>query len=112
MARPGRFRVQWAETARADLQSIVEYIAEDDIHAARSVLAKLEQTAQALTTMPLRGRVVPELDAFGIHVYRELVVPPWRIVYRISAKTVRVLAVVDSRRNLEDLLLERFMRNP
>ncbi len=88
MARAGRFSVRWAETAQADLQSIVEYIAEDDVRAARSVLDNLQKTAQALATMPLRGRVVPELGAFGIQVYRERIVPPWRIVYRISGKTI------------------------
>jgi hypothetical protein len=31
-------------------------------------------------------------------------------VYRIEADTVTVLAVVDGRRDLEDLLLERLLR--
>jgi plasmid stabilization system protein ParE len=74
------------------------------------VLDKVEQTAQGLTTLPMRGRVVPELATFGIHIYREIIMSPWRIIYRVSGKTVHVLAVVDGRRNLEDLLLERFLR--
>jgi len=110
MRKPRRYGVEWARTACADLAAIIEYIARDDVAAARSVLEKLEQTAQSLTTLPMRGRVVPELAAFGIHVYRELIVSPWRMIYRVSGKTVHVLAVVDGRRNLEDLLLERFVR--
>ena len=53
---------------------------------------------------------MPELAAFGIRIYRELVVAPWRVVYRIGGKTVSILAVVDGRRNIEDVLLDRFVR--
>ena len=34
----------------------------------------------------------------------------WRIMYRIDGNSVHVTAVFDSRRNLEDLLLERLTR--
>jgi len=110
MRKPKRYRVEWTRSACADLDSIVEYIARDNVAAAFSVLEKLEQRAESLICLPMRGRVVPELRAFGIHVYREIILPPWRIVYRVSGKSVNVLAVVDARRNLEDLLLERLIR--
>jgi len=110
MGRRPKFRVEWAATARADLDAIVEYVAQRDILAALSVLGSLERTAGRLTAMPLRGRVVPELAAVGVHGYREVMHSPWRIIYRTSGDTVSVLAVVDCRRDLEDLLLERFVR--
>jgi hypothetical protein len=43
-------------------------------------------------------------------VWRELVVRPHLIVSRIREHTVMVGAVVDGRRDLEDLLLERLTR--
>ena len=70
----------------------------------------MEARVAALQRMPERGRVVPELAAMGVHLYRELVVAPWRIIYRISGRTAYVLAVVDGRRNLEDVLLDRLVR--
>lgn len=102
--------VEWAATARADLDAIIDYIAEDSVQAALSILGKFERAASRLATMPQRGRVVPELAAIGVHGYRELILSPWRIVYRVSESAVNVLAVVDSRRDLGDLLLERFVR--
>jgi hypothetical protein len=39
-------------------------------------------------------------------------VRPYRIVYRIEGDTVTVLGVLDGRRDLEDALLERLLRNP
>ena len=49
-------------------------------------------------------------DSLGIHIYRELIVAPWQIVYRISDTTVFVLSVIDSRQNVEDILLHRLLR--
>ena len=104
------FNEEWTRTATLDLEAIVNYIAEDDIATALSILSRLEQTAVGLIRMPRRGRVVPELADYGIQIYRELVSSPWRIIYRITGKRVKVLAVLDGRRDLEDLLLERLVR--
>jgi toxin ParE1/3/4 len=103
-------RVAWADAARADLEAIAEYIANDRLQTALSVLDRIERAAARLTRMPERGRTVPELAMIGVCGYRELVVPPWRILYRLSESTVHVLAVVDSRRDVADLLMERFVR--
>jgi len=78
---------------------------------AHRVLARLETRAAARESSPGRGRIVPELSHFGMRAWRELVVRPYRIVYRIEGDTVTVLAVFDGRRDLEDLLLERLLRS-
>lgn len=107
MAR--KYEVQWADTAEKDLEKIVVFIADESVDEALKVLATIQTTAAALHHLPERGRVVPELKAQGIALYRELIPSPWRLLYRISGSTVYVLAVLDSRRNLEDILLHRFM---
>lgn len=103
--------VLWTDTARNDLESLVDYIAGEDPAAAMQVLDRLEQRAQALGMQAQRGRIVPELRAVGVLHYRELMERPWRIVYRIGAGRVLVLAVLDSRRDLQSLLLERLIRS-
>ena len=110
MANTAPFRVEWAPPARADAEAIVEYIARNNPSAAASVLRRIDRAAASVSIMPLRGRVVPELAAVAIRNYRELILPPWRIVYRIDGDIVRIVAVVDGRRSLADLLLERIMR--
>jgi toxin ParE1/3/4 len=110
MASPRSFAVEFALVAQQDLQAIVEFIATDDPVAAARVLDQIESRTASLQRMPERGRVVPELAAVGINTYRELVVGPWRLVYRITGKTVYVLAVLDGRRNIEDVLLDRLVR--
>ena len=107
---PRSYRVEWAIVAQRDLQTIIETIAVDDPLVAAKVLHQIESRAVALNRMPGRGRVLPELAAMGIHTYRELIISPWRLVYRISETAVYVLAVFDGRRNMEDILLERLLR--
>lgn len=107
-ARP--FRVAWTQEAAQDLLGIVAYIAADSPENARRLLKKLRKRANTLESAPKRGRIVPELSRFGIRTFRELVIKPYRIVYRIAEDTVYVLAVLDSRRDLQDVLLERLLR--
>jgi len=107
---PRSYRVCWTMTAERDLEAIIEYIARESKDTARRILKKLRDAAGTLSSRPHRGRVVPELSEQGITSYHELIVPPWRILYRIRERYVHVLAVLDSRRNLEDILLERLTR--
>ncbi len=103
------YKVSWAAVARNDLKQIIEYIAVDSPGNASRILIKIKHKTSDLYTIPERGRVIPELKDQGIQTYRELIVAPWRIIYRITDTTVLVLSVIDSRRNVEDLLLDRFV---
>jgi len=105
-----QFDIQWAEAAVQDLEDIVGYIAINSATNAEKVFVKLRSAADALRTLPRRGRTVPELARLGLSLWRELIVGPYRIVYRIDGHRVFVLAGVDSRRDLEDVLLERLVR--
>ena len=101
------FEVLWTETAKHDLQRIVTFIAEGNPARALAVSEQVEHRCRALASFPERGRIVPELRAVSVLVYRELVEGPWRIVYRFDADRVHVTAVLDARRDLSTLLLER-----
>lgn len=105
-----RYQVTWADVAQNDLKQIIEYIAIDNPGNASQILKKIKLKASDLYAMPDRGRIVPELKDQGIHTYRELIIAPWRIIYRISDTTVFVLSVIDSRRNIEDILLDRLVK--
>ena len=102
-----KYDIVWSNIAENDLKNIVEYIADDSPPNALKIFKRIKQKASSLYTFPERGRIVPELRDQGILQYRELVISPWRILYRISDKSVLVLSVLDSRRNIEDILLKR-----
>ncbi|MDD2338396.1 MAG: type II toxin-antitoxin system RelE/ParE family toxin [Geobacteraceae bacterium] len=103
------FKVVWSGSAVRDLENIIAYIAEDSPANARKILSKIKKTASELYHSPHRGRFVPELQTQGILLYREVVIVPWRIMYRVSENTVLVLSVFDSRQNIEDILLKKLL---
>ena len=110
MAEARKFQVLWTHTAQQDLSEIINYIAQDSIGTALAILQKLETKAELLITLPNRGRVVPELLHTGISQYRELISAPWRIVYRVGHRQVLIMAVLDSQRDLQTVLLGRLAR--
>lgn len=103
------FEVLWTDTAQRDLESILDHIAQDSLESALAVLVRLETRASALATNPQRGRKVPELLCLDMHQYRELIERPWRILYRIEQDRVLVVAVLDGRRDLQALLIDRLV---
>ena len=102
-----KYQVVWSNIAENDLKNIIEYIADDSPPNALKIFKSIKQKPSKLNTFPERGRIVPELRDQGILQYRELVISQWRILYRISEMNVFVLSVLDSRRNIEDILLKR-----
>ena len=101
--------VLWASVAENDLIDIIEFIAADNPTNALKILHKIKEKVSSLYSLPERGRLVPELQDQGILIYRELIVPPWRIIYRIAEMQIYILAVLDARRNIEDILLKRLI---
>jgi toxin ParE1/3/4 len=104
------YSVEWSKTAESDLIAIIQYIHTNSPQAARNTFTNIRDKAADLVICPERGRIVPELLAHGIGHYRELIISPWRVIYRFSGAIVYVLAVIDSRRNVEDVLLDRLIR--
>jgi plasmid stabilization system protein ParE len=104
-----KYSVLWTHTAQQDLKRITDYIAADSNIAAQRAYLAIKEQACALRQMPMQGRVVPELSYHNIATYRELISPPWRIIYKADDNKVWVLAVIDGRRNVEDILLGRFI---
>ena len=101
--------VIWASAVENDLAGIIEYLAIDSPANALKVLDKLKEKAANLHHSPKRGRIIPELQEYGIYQYRELIAAPWRLMYRAQEDKVYVLAVLDSRQNIEDILLKRVL---
>ena len=58
----GRRSVIWTESARAALDDVVSYIAQDSREAAVRVLVAALDTASSLEQYAERGRIVPELN--------------------------------------------------
>jgi addiction module RelE/StbE family toxin len=102
--------IRWAPVALSDLLSIIGWIRQDRPVTADSVRERLMTSVARLSRHPLQGRSIPEFRVFGRTGLREIVVSPWRVFYEVRKGAVAILAVVDGRRNVEDLLLRRLAR--
>ena len=110
MKRARSIRVEWAEAAVGDLEESALFVAADNPAAAVTLGDRIIARVATLAEQPLQGRMVPELLRLGIRRYRELIVAPYRIVYRAEAKRVLVLVVVHGARDIEPLLHRRLVR--
>ena len=105
------FEVFWTQSAESDLEAIVAYIKMDSLERAKRVFLEIKDRCADLYFFPRRNRIVPELEQYGILKYREIIHKRWKIIYKIDNANVYVLSVVDSSRNLEELLFQRLIKN-
>ena len=87
--------IRWTETAASDLESIREYITHDSPTIALLVVARLYEAVSVLRDFPDAGRTVPERNDPNL---RELIRPPYRIVYERRTDSVVILTVFHAAR--------------
>ena len=106
-----RFTVRWTQTAVDDLLSVVDYVADKDgVETAEHLYGQVTRGVAGLEAMPLRCRVVRELEAEGVDGYRELLVGPYRLTFAVRGSEVVLLTALDGRRDLGELLIARALR--
>lgn len=93
-------RVRWTPQAAEDLQAIRDFIARDSEHYAALVVQRLVEAVDILEEFPNSGRRVPEHSRNDL---RELVRPPYRIVYRITGDVLHIVTVFHSAKRIPEL---------
>ena len=109
MAAPP-FEVRLTRGAEGDLEGLYGYVAEyGSPEQAEALLDALLAKIEALERFPHRSGVPKELGGLGIRTFRQLVVPPYRIIYRVIGQDVFVLVIADGRRDMQALLERRLL---
>ena len=102
-------KIIWTEPALIDLNEIAEYIALDKPTVANNLVQKIFTKTERLEGFPGSGRNPPELKKSR---YKEIIVNPCRIFYRIDGDNIYILYVMRSERKLRQFLLnERANKN-
>ena len=102
------FKVFLTDDAVRDLDELYDYITvHDSPRKADHVLEQIEQTLSTLAEFPERGVYPKELLKLGIREYREIFFKPYRMIYRVAARKIYVLLIVDGRRDMQPLLQRR-----
>lgn len=90
-------KVHWTDTAQAHLHAIYEYIARDSQRNALRFVDRVTRKSRTIGTWPESGSIVPEYDSPEI---REVFEKSYRIVYRILADQIDIVAVIHGARKL------------
>jgi toxin ParE1/3/4 len=93
-------RISWSPQALRELEAIRDYIAVDSPRYAELVVDRIVAAVERLQAFPDSGRVVPERNDPQI---REVIVRPYRVVYRHRADEVEIATVFRGSRLLPDI---------
>jgi toxin ParE1/3/4 len=105
------YRTIISRFAEDDLYEILDYYKLINFEFSEKLLISIEVKIKKLKTFPEQGRIVPELEQQNILDYKELIEGNYRIIYAIQENTVIIHTIIDSRRNLEDLIIKKLIRN-
>jgi plasmid stabilization system protein ParE len=90
--------LEFAPSAVTDLQELLEYFEGEGVPETGSRIAgELIAATEILPNHPEMGRIVPEFDT---PILRELIRPPYRIIYRLLPNRVAIIRIWRSERLL------------
>ncbi len=95
-------QIIWTEPALDNIKDIAEYIAIHNIQAAKALVEKIFSKVERLNEFPESGKTPIELQGFS---YREIVVPPCRIFYKLENDNVYIIYVMRQEQALIKFIL-------
>lgn len=101
-------QIIWTEPALNDLNDIAEYIAVSNPNAAKQLVENVFNKVQRLEQFPDSGRVPDEISNLN---YREVVINPCRVFYKVDSDSLYILHVLRQERDLRKFLLSSSNEN-
>jgi len=95
--------VIWTAPALNDLNDIADYIAISNVTAAKKMVQNVFSNVTRLEDFPESGKIPMELENLN---YREIIINPCRIFYKINVERVFILHVMRQERDLRKFLLQ------
>lgn len=93
-------RVTFAESALLDLEGVLDwYASQEASDVGRRLVGEVVASVEQLASFPESGRIVPEFETPQL---REIIHPPFRIIYRLDGERVRVVRVWRSERLMQE----------
>ena len=103
-------KIIWSEDAGKELMDIISYIKKnsgkitaENIH--KKIIEKVEDASQNA----MGRRIAPLLKEFGILDIHQININPWVIYYRVEDNFMKIISIIDMRRNLEEILYQKIM---
>ena len=90
-------KIEWTHEADALLAGYVDRASQWSDEGGRRLAERILRRVQLLEQFPLIGRMVPEYE---VERLREIIEPPYRIIYQVYADRVEIVTI---RHSAEDL---------
>ena len=88
-------KVDWTETALAQLDAIHDFYAQTSTAYALHLVDRITNRSKQIATFPFSGRMVPE---YKLDEVREMIEGSYRIIYLIHADKIEILALFHTSR--------------
>jgi plasmid stabilization system protein ParE len=99
------------ESAQADLLELRSYIVKYfSVTTWQATYAKLKLAIRNLARFPQLGGIPDELETLNLTQYRQILSGMNRVIYEVRQDTVYVHLIVDTRRDLKEVLMQRLLR--
>jgi len=95
---PGNRKIEFADSAIVDLDELYAwYVEQQSPETGKRLIAEIVAKTSQLDSFPQSGRIVPELGRANV---REIIYPPFRIVYRLDKDAIWIVRIWRSERLL------------
>ena len=91
------FPIVWSPEAIEDVNAIAEFIGRDSSFYAESVVSKIVDIADTLSSYPESGRMVPERKDSSL---RERFIYNYRLIYRVDKDHILIIAIIHGKQKL------------
>jgi plasmid stabilization system protein ParE len=107
-------KIEWVPDGEESFNEIIEYYGiRAGKNIARNIFDKINKEIELLAIEEIKTKISPELKDIGINDIYQLSINPWIVYYKIieGNKKVKILLVLDGRRNIERILIGKVIDN-
>ena len=105
-----KHEITWSKDAGDELAEIISYIKYNSGKMiAEKIYSKIISEVEKISGNPEGRRIAPLLREFGINYIHQININPWIVFYKVEDKKMKIISIIDGRRNLEEILYKKVM---
>ena len=98
--------LEWSPTALRDAKGLLADLPKPEADAFHEQLLRV---TKSLARQDAVSGIVPELKELGLFGYREIPFDPFSLFFKLAGSRIQILAVLDRRQDLREVLFRRLM---
>jgi toxin ParE1/3/4 len=105
-----KYKIIWSKDAGEELIEIITwYKYNAGKNTAQKIYSRINAQIKRLKDMPGIRKPVQLLKDIGINDYRQIIQEHWIIYYKVERECIKIISVIDGRRNLEEILYKKII---